>query len=215
MGPQRFMDPKVANIIQRARKMFMQFGIRSVSMDDICRELGMSKKTLYQYFGNKNELLGKALEFGFEEFEESISSLGNNEQNAIDDLLDLSKVIDRHLKEVNPSVTFDLEKYYPELYRENMIKKREFAYRYIRKNIEKGIKENVFRDDLNLDLVSKLYIQKLEDLHDPNYYNADQISFSEVFHVMFENHIRGISNENGIKYFEEKVKILKNNPDEF
>jgi TetR/AcrR family transcriptional regulator, cholesterol catabolism regulator len=209
------MDPKVENIVSRAAKMFMQFGIRSVSMDDISRELGMSKKTLYQYFSNKSDLLGKVLEFSYEDFENSVNRLDGNKQNAIDDLLDLSKVIDSHMKEVNTSVTFDLEKYYPDLYRQNLGKKREFAFSYIRKNLEKGIREDLYRSDLNFDLISKLYIQKLEDLHDPNYYNTDKISFSEVFHVMFENHIRGICNENGIKYFEEKVKILKSSSDEF
>ena len=209
------MDPKVENIVGRAAKMFMQFGVRSVSMDDISRELGMSKKTLYQYFNNKSDLLEKVLDFNYEDFENSVNQLGGRNQNAIDDLLDLSKVIDTHMKEMNTSVTFDLEKYYPDLYRRNLGKKREFAFSYIRKNLEKGIKENLYRSDLNFDLISKLYIQKLEDLHDPNYYNTDKISFSEVFEVMFENHIRGICNEHGIKYFEEKVKILKSSSDEF
>lgn len=209
------MDQKVENIVISARKMFLKFGVRSVSMDDISHDLGISKKTLYLHFGNKNELLEKVLEYGFEDFEKSLELSKKGKLNAIDSLLELSRILDVHLRAVNPSVTFDLEKYYPDLYRQNLQKRREYAYQYIRQNIENGIQQDLYRSDLNSELISKLYIQKLEDLHDPNYYKDDKISFTEVFQVMFENHIRGISNENGIKYFEEKLKSLKSTLNEF
>ena len=205
------METKTRNIAGKARDVFMKYGIRSVSMDDICRELGMSKKTLYQYFGNKSDLVRKMLEQSFEDFESQISLIWEQNNNAIDDLLELSLVIDEHMKEINLSVSFDLQKYYPEIHREYLDKKRVFASRYLQQNIEKGIRENIYRADLNMDLIAKLYIQKIEDLHDPNFHENDNISFAEVFHVMFENHIRGIANENGIKYYEERKKTLKLN----
>lgn len=205
------MELKTRNIADRARGVFLKYGIRSVSMDDICRELGMSKKTLYQYFGNKSDLVSRMLQQSFEDFEAHISAILMEEQNAIDDLLEMSRVIDEHMKEVSLAISFDLQKYYPEIHREYLGKKRDFASGYIRENIEKGIKEGYYRSDLNMDLIAKLYIQKIEDLHDPNYYKLDEKSFAEVFHVMFESHIRGIANENGIRYYEERKKTLKLN----
>jgi AcrR family transcriptional regulator len=187
----------------------MKYGIRSVSMDDICRELGISKKTLYQYFGNKSELVRHVLEQSFTDFNERITLAEHSDNNAIDDLLELSRVIDEHIKEVNLSISFDLQKYYPEIHREYLEKKRNFTSHYLRKNIEKGIREKYYRPDLNVDVIAKLYMQKIEDLHDPNFYDGDDIPFAEVFHVMFENHIRGIANEKGVKYFEERKKSLK------
>lgn len=202
------MDAKALHIVVRARDTFLTYGIRSVSMDDIAREQGISKKTLYQYYANKGDLVKKMLDFSYSEFENHIAAIEDLKLNAIDDLLELSKIIDDHLKTINPSFSFDLQKYYPDLFRENIEKKRAFAFRYIQNNLEKGIREGMYRNDLDLQTISKLYIQKLEDLHDPSYHGTDRMTFNEVFKVMFESHIRGISNEKGIRYFEEKVKIL-------
>ena len=203
------MVVKVRNIPDRSREIFMKYGIRSVSMDDISRELGMSKKTLYQHFLNKSDLVKQVLLFNQEDFERKISNILNENHNAVDDLLYISLIINSHMEEVNQAFTFDLQKYYPDLYREFLDKKRNFASHYLTNNILKGIRENLYRSDLNVELLAKLYVQKIEDLHDPQFYDREKISFGEVFQVMFENHIRGIANENGIKYFEDRKKTLK------
>ena len=203
------MQVRERTITDRTREIFMKYGIRSVSMDDISRELGISKKTLYQHFLNKSDLVRRVLQCSQDEFEQKIDSITSGEQNAIDDLLEISLIIGDHMKEVNVAVNFDLQKYYPELHREFLEKKRSFASRYLKENVEKGIREKLYRSDLNGELISKLYVQKIEDLHDPNFYERENISFAEVFQVMFENHIRGIANDQGIKYFEERKKKLK------
>ena len=203
------MDPKVLHIAIRSREIFTKYGIRSVSMDDISREMGMSKKTLYQHVRNKADLVNRMLDFTFAEFEEKIHQIRHLQQNAIDDLLDMSRLVDEHMKDVNWVVNYDLQKYYPDLHVKYMNRKREFTYAYLRENIEKGIRENIYRPDLNIDLIAKLYIRKIEDLHDPDFQDDEQITFAEVFQVMFENHIRGIANKNGIRYFEERKKTLK------
>jgi TetR/AcrR family transcriptional regulator, cholesterol catabolism regulator len=203
------MVVKVRNIADRSREIFMKYGIRSVSMDDISRELGMSKKTLYQHFLNKSDLVKQVLHFNQEDFEIKIANILNENHNAVDDLLYISLIINSHMEEVNLAFTFDLQKYYPDLYREFLDKKRNFASHYLTNNILKGIRENLYRNDLNVELLAKLYVQKIEDLHDPQFYDKEKISFGEVFQVMFENHIRGIANENGIKYFEDRKKTLK------
>ncbi len=201
------MNAKRTEIIRRARAIYWKYGIRSISMDDISRDLAISKKTLYQYFSNKQDLVGCVLDYAFDEFDNTVQNILKKEQNAIDDLLELSIKSSEHIKNVHPSVTFDLQKYYPELYRESQLKKHNYASRYIRENILKGIKEGFYRSNLNIELVASLYIQRLEDLHDPDY-NETGVSFEMVFEVMFENHIRGISSEKGIACFEKKKEVL-------
>jgi TetR/AcrR family transcriptional regulator, cholesterol catabolism regulator len=205
------MELKTRNIADRARGVFMKYGIRSVSMDDICRELGMSKKTLYRYFGNKSDLVNRILQQSLEDFEVHMKALPFQEHNAIEELLEISRVIDGQMRDASLAISFDLQKYYPEIHREYLVKKRDFASGYIRQNIEKGIKEGYYRSDLNISLIAKFYMQKIEDLHDPNYYKIDEKSYAEVFHVMFENHIRGIANEEGIRCYEEQKTRLKLN----
>jgi len=201
------MDTKVKEIVIKAHEIFMKFGIRSVSMDDVCRDIGISKKTLYQYFSNKQELIASMIDHSFSEFESTVSEIQAKDMDAIDNLLELSKIINDHIKSSNPSVTFDLQKYYPDIYKQSVERKHRFAFQYIQENLKKGIREGIYREEINIDLIATLYIQKLEDLHNPGFH-AEKISFNDIFKVMFENHIRGISNKKGIKLFEKRKAII-------
>jgi len=198
------MDEKFENILRRAEEIFLKYGIRSVSMDDICRELGVSKKTLYQYVPNKKELIKVVLDYSIQEKLVKIFKLESKKANAIDFLLETSKMINKHHKEFNPSAIFDLEKYYPDLYKDFLQKRRVIILKWVKNNIHAGKKEGLYRDDLDIDLVALLYVQKLEDLTTSESLSMKKNSFSKIFEVMFENHIRGISNKKGVAYFEKK-----------
>lgn len=202
------MDNKRENILRQTGEIFLKYGIRSVSMDDICRELGLSKKTLYQYVANKKELIKMILDLTIHERIEKIWQHEDQEMNAIDSLLETSKAINKEFTDQNTSAIFDLEKYYPDLYREFLKKRTEIIFKVIKNNIKLGIQQGLYRDNLDVDLVALLYVKKLEDITDSESMLGKKISFNKIFDVMFENHIRGISNKKGVKYFEEKKAKL-------
>lgn len=203
------MDEKLEQIIKESARVFFKYGIKSISMDDIARELGMSKKTLYLYVENKTDLIQKILDYNLTcQCSEKDTIAGKN-LNAIAILLEVSKMINRHLKQMNPSVTYDLQKYYPDLFRNYIEKKREELYKDIKKNIEQGISEGLYREDLNVELIARLYIKKLENIHDPEFLPSAEFNIENIFEVMFESHIRGIANKKGIVYLE-KQKITLN-----
>lgn len=202
------MDEKIKKILEEAEKVFHKYGIRSVSMDDICKELGISKKTIYRYFKNKEDVVNQVVDEDIKRHTSHVQNFMKKKFNAIDELFEISKIICTRLKEINPAFSFDLNKYYPELFNRQIEYKRDLIHKSIKKNIRHGIKEGFYREDLNVELVARLYIQKLEFVHDPACYSSKDISFSRVFKVMFENHIRGISNQKGIKYLEQKKKSL-------
>ncbi|MBI9039325.1 MAG: TetR/AcrR family transcriptional regulator [Bacteroidales bacterium] len=201
------MDTKLENILKEVRLIFMKYGIRNYSMDDICRNIGISKKTLYNYVDNKTDLLQKVLDY---EFIMDNGPLGVYliKGNAIDILLDVSMRINKEFETFNPIYIFELNKYYPKIFKEFVEKKRKVAYEKIYKNLEQGIKEGIYRKDLDIELVTILYIRKIEDIHNPDLIESGNFSFKEIFSAMFENHIRGISNEKGIAYFENQKKSL-------
>lgn len=206
------MDEKYEEILSKANRIFQTYGIKSVSMEDICKELKISKKTLYQYVDNKTDLLIKAIDYQFDNDEQKIIRAINGKHNAIDTLIEVSKQINKELKEFKPNIImFDLKKYYPEVLEYLIDKKRKHFYDYIKGNLEQGIKEGLYRQDLNVDLITKLYIRKMEDMHDPDGFMNGDVSFEKIFEVMFDNHIRGIANDKGIKYYEEKRQMLKFN----
>jgi TetR/AcrR family transcriptional regulator, cholesterol catabolism regulator len=203
------MDQKQQDILDGAIQMFGRIGIRSVSMDDLAQELHMSKKTIYLYFKNKEELieamLNHHLELDLRNYE-AICSKENT--NAIDVLLLVSESVCKHINETSHAQVFELKKYYPEQFSAFWISKRDRISSQIKANIEQGIAQNLFRDDLDIELISNLYVRRLEDFSEMCDEMFKKYSFEQVFKTMFESHIRGISNTNGIAYFEKKKKEL-------
>ncbi len=205
------MDERVDRILSESMRLFKKNGIRSVSMDDVSKELGMSKKTIYQYFANKTELVENVL--GYIHEKERIPCIGSDTENmnAIDILLAVSKNVSVQLKDMNPINAYELQKYYPTIYREFIIKKRDHVFEQVKQNFAQGISEGIYRNDLDIDLVARLYIQKLVDVHDPEFLSSVNFGFEKVFQVMFDNHIRGIANAEGLAYYEKQINSQNTN----
>jgi len=203
------MDEKAGKILKGAFELFNKYGIKSISMDDICQELGISKKTLYQYYKNKEDLLEKGLLIENELINSTLSDIKLRAENAIDALLQVSLTINKHF--VKPNLIFrrDLQKFYPELFKTQLGGRREHILQKIKENLVTGIQEGLYREDLMIDLVAQLYVQRLADMFNTDFLSNENLTFEKVFEVMFENHIRGISNQKGIEYFEKKKESLK------
>lgn len=200
------MDEKLQIILSESFRLFRKYGIKSVSMDDIARELGMSKKTIYQFVQNKTDLVEKVLNYtmGQESMICKFESLEN--MNAIDILLSVSRNASRQLQDLNPANAFDLQKYYPVIYRDFILRKRDHVFEQVKQNFIQGISEGIYRNDLDIDLVARLYIKKLVDVHDPEFLASTNFSIEKVLQVMFDNHIRGIANTEGLKYYEKQIQ---------
>jgi AcrR family transcriptional regulator len=205
------MDSILTDVLVRVRELFYKYGVRSVSMDDICRDLGISKKKLYQLFSSKNELVAKLLELERENFKIIFDTYNFEGVNAIDILLTVSKELGERFRDISPSMTFDLVKYYPDIYNKHVEDRIDFIFKKIQINLEKGINQGVYRDDLSVELVSRLYIRRLIDLHNPEFFPADKFSFQTLFDVMFDNFIRGIANPKGIDYYESQKRKVNFN----
>lgn len=198
------MDEKLIDIIIESANLFRQYGVRSVSMDDIARSMGMSKKTLYQFISNKNELVEKILDYSHQRMVSLLEETLSRNINAIDSLLAMSQLINDDMKLFTPTVSFDLKKYYPDIFKRHMAESQKFAYNAICNNLELGIEQGLYRKEINAEIVAALYINKIEDVHDENFFKDKEISFDLIFETMFENHVRGIANTDGLAYFEKR-----------
>jgi TetR/AcrR family transcriptional regulator, cholesterol catabolism regulator len=200
------MEKELIDILERVRELFFRYGVRSVSIEDICRDLGISKKKLYVHVTNKAELVRKLLDLERQNFEIIFDRHNFEGVNAIDILLIVSRDLGNRFFDVSPSMTFDLKKYYPEIYHKHVEERIEFIYNKIQINLQKGISQGMYRDDLSIELVARLYIRRLIDLHNPEFFPADKFSFQTLFDVMFDNFIRGIANPKGIEYYEKQKR---------
>lgn len=204
-------DTKYDSIVKSALKLFSENGIRSVSMDDLCRNMGISKKTLYKYVVNKADLLQKISDYIHDQIKNKIEELRDTDLNAIDFLLEVSKVQGNMMGNINPVVNFEMRKYYSQIFENNQTKRKEVIVNSIQINLEKGIKEGLYRQDLDTEIIAHLYYKKIEDFHSLDVNEIQFCTFDKVFEVMFENHIRGIANEKGIAYFEKQKEKLNFN----
>ncbi len=197
-----FDDPKFRTILDKTAELVYELGIRNLNMDDISRNLKISKKTLYQYVKSKEDLIEKLFYYDDLRWDDEFSKIRLDGLNAIDILLKASLMVSEEMAKVNPQLKFELKKYYEPIFNKFLEKKHKHIFNMISKNIERGINEGLYRSDINIELVAGLYVRNLVEMHNKDFCMIENISFIEVFEVMFENHIRAISNAEGITYFE-------------
>lgn len=201
-------DEKFLDILTKVKDLFLEFGLRSLSMDDISRKLVISKKTLYQYVSSKEDLVEKIFQLAEYESDKFYNTPCPEGLNAIDVLLEASRFVSKEMKRFNPVITFDLMKYYPTIFNNHLNAKRELVYSKIFENIHQGIAEEIYRENLNADIIAKIYVNNLVSMHQAEFLVRNNITFAMVFEVMFENHIRAIANRKGLDYFESRKDSL-------
>ena len=148
-------------ILIKAEELFMQFGIRSVSMDDIANNLGMSKKTLYQYYADKDELVDAVVDGHIQIIQTDCVGCRQDARDAIHEIFITMERIMEEFNNMNPMVLFDLEKFHFNSYRRFKEHKDKFMARIIRDNIEWGIKDEIYRPDMNVDVMTKFRIETM------------------------------------------------------
>ncbi|MFA5329176.1 MAG: TetR/AcrR family transcriptional regulator [Prolixibacteraceae bacterium] len=197
-------DPKLLTILDKTVELFYEFGIRNLNMDDISRSLGISKKTLYQYVKSKEDLIEKLFLYDDVRWENQLLKIKPKELNAIDILIQVSLMVHDEMSRLNPKLKFELKKYYEPIFNQFMVKRQNHIFNQISRNIQKGIGEGLYRSDVNTELVAGLYVRNLVDMHNKDFCIVEDITFDQIFEVMFENHIRAISTPEGIIYFEKR-----------
>jgi len=204
-------DVKFIPMLERIREMFLELGIKNLNMDEISRKLGISKKTLYRYVDSKESLIEKIFEYENLKWNNFFEGLSQQPYNAIERLFRVSFRVHEEMKDINPMLMFELRKYYETVFNEYLSKKRAYILNKMRMNLEQGISEGLYRPDLNIELVLALYVNYLVEMHNYEIAKLSNITFDQVFEVMFENHIRAISTPKGVKYFEKRKKEISDN----
>jgi AcrR family transcriptional regulator len=202
------MDEKIKDIVSKACKLFQKYGIKSVSMDDIARNCGISKKTLYESIKDKTDLVTKVLEIDFLNEGDVFKGVKNSDINAVDILFVVYKSAVELFEEFNMSMEYDLKKYYPSLYEKSKKKRRKHIYERMAMNMEQGRREGFFRDDFNIDLIAKLHILKVEGLLQTDIFDDTNYTVVDIFREMFSHHFMAIATEKGVKAYKEKLKEL-------
>lgn len=198
-------------MLERIREMFLEFGIKNLNMDEISRKLGISKKTLYRYVDSKESLIEKIFELENLKWSHFFEGMSQKPYNAIERLFRVSIRVHEEMKDIKPMLMFELRKYYEPIFNEYLSQKRALILKKMRMNLEQGISEGLYRQDINIEMVLTLYVNYLVEMHNYEMAKMSNMTFDQVFEVMFENHIRAISTPRGVKYFENRKKEISDN----
>jgi AcrR family transcriptional regulator len=205
------MNDELENILEKVRGLYTKYGIKSITMDDIAAELGISKKTIYQYFTDKDDLVGQFIDNEILQRQSDIFKCFRTGSNAIEDLFEISVFMNKVLRDQNPAMEHDLRKYYPHHYQKTVQARREGIFTYILQNLKKGKEEGLYRVELNAEVIAKLYLSRVESISLNDLFTVEEFTSMKLFAELLTYHIRGIATDNGIIVLNKKLKELETN----
>lgn len=184
-------------IIERAAFLFADNGIKGITMDDLARQMGMSKRTIYEYFKDKRELVGECVHYFERVRDQKTREIFDHSNNLFEALLKLYRDGLENMQKVDRKFVDDIKKYFPEIDQQHGKKKK----RKIAKCTElfqKGIEEGLIRKELNLEIMSVLIVEEMDLLFNGNSFLMFKFSFLDVYKTLFITFLRGIATDKGL-----------------
>lgn len=185
------------NILEGAKNLFMQFGLKSITMDDIARKVGVSKKTIYQFFSDKNSIVFKSVHEHFSDHRKDIENVLSNSKDAIEAIYNMSKCMKVQVEAINPTVLYDLQRYFPKAYKRFLEFKNTFMKERMTRIIEDGIAAGYFRKEINSEILIIQRIEQVQLAFNNEIYPRDKFDFKEIHEQLFDHFLHGILTEKG------------------
>jgi TetR/AcrR family transcriptional regulator, cholesterol catabolism regulator len=189
-------------ILAGAEALFMKYGIRSVSMDDIARQLSVSKKTLYQHFADKDELVTIMSQGHMKREVKEYEEITNASENSIDELNKISLQIKCDMEDMNPSLLYDLQKFHPKAWALWLDHKNDFIKSSIVRNLKQGIIEGYFRPEINPEVMGISRLILIEAAFDGNLFPKEKFNLVELQSQFFDHFVYGLCTDKGRKLYE-------------
>jgi len=187
-------------IMQESNKLFSQFGFKSVTMDDIARQLGISKKTIYQHFADKDELVNILIEAKITHQQCTMKQCANDAQDAVEEIfLSIAHIHDT-LGTMNPKIFYDLQKYHPKAWLNFKAFKEKRMEGSFMENLERGLSEGIYRSEINKDILTQVRIDHADLVFNKqDHFTMNKYSIAQVLVELTEHFLYGICNQKGLK----------------
>ncbi len=199
-------------ILTKATDLFMRYGIRSITMDEIAAQLGISKKTIYQFFTDKDDMVAAVIDMEIAKNEMDCMHFRDHAENAVHHIFLALESLEEMLKYTNPLMLYDLEKHHPRSYKRLREYKYQFLYGIIVENLQQGIREENYRPDIQVDIVAKGRIESAFLVFNPDVFPHSRYKLSEVQYELAMLFLHGVTTLEGKllidKYTTERNKKL-------
>ena len=194
-------------IRQQAHELFMRFGWKSVSMDDIAARMAISKKTIYQFYEDKESLVAEVVNQIILQNQQQCDEDIVHSENAIHEIMLAMQQMSKLFHQMNPSIIFDLQKYYPAAFSIFVKHKNDFVYNKIKNNIQRGISEGYYRDNLDVEIVSRFRVESIVIAFNPEFQQNVQKGLVNIAQELSTFFLYGVANEKGHKLIKKYIHI--------
>ncbi|MDF4219978.1 TetR/AcrR family transcriptional regulator [Maribacter sp. M208] len=184
-------------IRETASQLFLERGFKSITMDDIAKEIGISKKTIYSEYGNKTSLVEDCVMNKFCHLSDGIDLIIAMEKNAIEELYEIKKYVMSHLNDEKSSPQYQLMKYYPKIHKNLKLMQFDKMHSCVLLNVERGLEQGLFRDNIEPEFVARIYFTGMNSIKDQNIFPLDQFPIAKLMDSFLEYHLRGIVTPKG------------------
>lgn len=187
------------NILIKATELFLEQGFKSVTMDDLANEMGISKKTIYTHYENKTKLVEESTMALFHFISEGINQIILLQKNPIEELYEIKKFVMVHLKGEKSSPQYQLQKYYLSIHQTLQQKHFEIMQECVVDNVKRGVALGIYRENLNVEFVSRIYFSGVTSIKDQKLFPLSSFPVAQLMDDYLEYHLRGIVTPKGRK----------------
>ncbi|MFN8711355.1 MAG: TetR/AcrR family transcriptional regulator [Bacteroidota bacterium] len=202
------MEPK-DKILKASFELFSRYGIKSVTMDDIAKYLTMSKKTIYQYFRDKNEVVHQLMQKEIEHDIKDFSRIATESKNVVDEIFAHMKQMHQMLATINPNMFYDLKKYHPQSWGLFQQFKNDFILGQVKTSLKRGVEQGLVRKDINIEVVSRLRMEEIDLGFNPEVYPYDKFRIIDVQLSLAEHFLYGVCTLKGHKLINKHRQIIE------
>lgn len=196
-------------ILETAAEMFLNFGFKSVTMDDIAQKMSISKKTIYTHFSNKKILVEETTLGLFELIKCGIDGICEKNHNPIQELYEIKNFILKNLNDEKSSPHYQLNKYYPKIHSSLMQRQFTVMQECVAHNLQKGIDQGLFRKEIDIDFVTRIYFKGMTGIKDLDTFPLEKFKMNYLMENYIDYHVRGIATEKGLQTLEQLNKVNK------
>ena len=192
-------------ILSEAESLFWKFGVRSVTMEDIAKRLGISKKTIYQHFSDKEEILYQVIEGKTIKTQSEMDCMAIESANPVEEILNMLDAMRKHTDQVSPNLLIDIQRHYPHAFTLFRRYKEQYIMRSILENIQKGIAQELYRADINPDILARLRVEQIEMVFNNTSFPSSQYNMMDIQHELMHHFVRGMLTEKGFTIYNQYV----------
>ncbi|WP_461116791.1 TetR/AcrR family transcriptional regulator [Spirosoma jeollabukense] len=194
-------------ILEETERLFWKYGVRSVTMEEIAKQLGISKKTIYQHFADKEQILYEVLQDKIGKHQSEMACAVVETTNPVEEIMNVLNMMQKNADQISPNLLIDIKRYYPQAFVLFRKFKEEHIMRSILENIQRGIDQGLYRADINPDILARLRVEQIELAFDNDIFPTDQYTMHDIQYELMHHFIRGMLTDKGFTIYNQYVHI--------